>query len=49
MDHSKRARSRKPPTQPREEAYVNSTNMQNALQRIRQAVSWDEELRFICI
>ena len=37
MDHPKRARSGKPRTQPREEAYVNFPNLQSALQRIRQA------------
>ncbi|MCP4605376.1 MAG: group II intron reverse transcriptase/maturase [Proteobacteria bacterium] len=49
MDHPKRARSGKPPTQPREEAYVNSSNLQNALQRIRQAASRDKELRFTAL
>jgi len=46
MDHPKRARSGKPQTQPREEAYVNSPNLQSALQRIRQAASREQELRF---
>jgi retron-type reverse transcriptase len=46
MDHPKRAQSGKPRKQPREEAYVNSPNLQNALQRIRQAASRDKELRF---
>ena len=37
MDHPRRARSGKPRTQPRGEAYVNSPNLQSALQRIRPA------------
>ena len=37
MAYPKRARSGKPWTQPREEAYINSTNLQSALERIRQA------------
>ena len=49
MDHPKRARSGKPPTQPREEAYVNSSHLQNALERIRQAASRDKELRFTAL
>jgi len=49
MDHPKRARSGKPPTQPREETYVSSTNLQNALERIRQAASRDKELRFTAL
>ena len=37
MDDSKRARSGKLRTQPRDRAYVDSLDLQSALQRIRQA------------
>lgn len=46
MDNPKRARSGKPRTQPRDNAYVRSSDLQSALQRIRQVASRDKELRF---
>ena len=53
MANSKRARSGKPPTQPRgstsprpEERDAPSRDLQNALERIRQAARRDKELRF---
>jgi len=42
MDNSKRARSEKSRTQPRECAYVKPANLPRALERIRQTVYyWD--------
>ncbi len=46
MDDSKRARSGKLRTQPRDGAYVDSSNLQSALQRIRQAACRDKGLQF---
>ncbi len=46
MDNLKRARSGKPWTQPRGNAYIQSSDLQSALKRIRQAASRDQELRF---
>ena len=46
MDNSKRARSEKSRRQPRERAYVEPTNLQSALERIRQAACRDKKLRF---
>jgi group II intron reverse transcriptase/maturase len=46
MANSKRARSGKPPTQPRGRAYLRPDDLQNALERIRQAVCLDRKLRF---
>ena len=37
MDNSKRARSEKSRTQPRDQAYVAPDDLQHALERIRQA------------
>lgn len=49
MDNPKRARSGKPQIPPREAAYVNSSDLQSALQRIRQAASRDKGLRFTAL
>jgi len=46
MVNSKRARSGKPPTQPRAWTCPRSDDLQNALERIRQAARLDKELRF---
>ncbi len=46
MDNSKRARSEKSRTQPRDRAYVEPANLQRALERIRQAACRDKKLRF---
>ena len=46
MDNPKRARSGKPRTQPRDNAYIRSSDVPNALERIRQAACRDQELRF---
>ena len=46
MDNPKRARSGKPRTPPRDNAYVRSPDLPNSLERIRQAASRDQELRF---
>ena len=46
MDNSKRARSEKSRTQPRDHAYVAPDHLQRALRRIRQAACRDKELRF---
>ncbi len=46
MDNSKRARSEKSRTQPRDRAYVAPADLQSALRRIRQAACRDKELRF---
>ena len=46
MANPKRARSGKPRTQPRVSAYPLSTDLQNPLERIRQAASRDKGLRF---
>jgi RNA-directed DNA polymerase len=46
MDNSKRARSEKSRTQPRDHAYVAPAHLQSALRRIRQAACRDKELRF---
>ena len=43
MDNSKRARSEKSRTPPRDCAYVASTDLQRALERIRQAACRDME------
>ncbi|MFB3105848.1 MAG: group II intron reverse transcriptase/maturase, partial [Pseudomonadales bacterium] len=44
--NSKRARSEKSWTQPRDRAYVAPAHLQSALRRIRQAARRDKELRF---
>ena len=44
MDNSKRARSEKSRTQPRDCAYVESVNLQRALERIRQVACRDNTL-----
>ena len=46
MDNSKRARSEKSRILPRDRAYVAPTDLQHALERIRQAACRDKELRF---
>ena len=46
MANSKRARSEKSRTQPRDHAYVAPDHLQSALRRIRQAACRDKELRF---
>src|SRR4030067_1388617 len=46
MENPKRARSGKPRKQPRGGTYVGSSDLQSALERIRQAASRDKELRF---
>ena len=46
MANSKRARSEKSRTQPRDRAYVAPVDLQSALRRIRQAACRDKELRF---
>ena len=46
MANSKRARSEKSRTQPRDRAYVEPADLQHALRRIRQAACRDKELRF---
>ncbi len=46
MANSKRARSGKPPTQPRGHACSQSRDLQNSLERIRQAARLDKEQRF---
>ena len=46
MDNSKRARSEKSRTLPRDRAYVAPAHLQSALRRIRQAACRDKELRF---
>ncbi len=46
MDNSKRARSEKSRTQPRDRAYVDPANLQSALERIRQAACRDRKMRF---
>ncbi len=46
MDNSKRARSEKSRTLPRDRAYVAPRGLQHALERIRQAACRDKELRF---
>ncbi len=45
MDDSKRARNGKLRIQPRDGAYVDSPDLQNALQRIRQAACRENSLR----
>jgi len=42
MDNSKRARTEKSRTQPRERAYVESLNLRSALERIRRAACLPE-------
>ena len=46
MDNSKRARSEKSRTLPRDRAYVAPADLQHALERIRQAACRDKESRF---
>ena len=46
MDDPKRARSGKPRKQPRDMSYVSPDDLQNALERIRQAAIRDRKLRF---
>ena len=46
MDNSKRARSEKSRTLPRDRAYVAPADLQHALERIRQAACRDKVLRF---
>ena len=46
MANPTRARSGKPPTQPRARACPRSEGLRNALERIRQAAGLDKELRF---
>ena len=49
MDDSKRARSGKLRIQPRDRAYVDSPDLQSALQRIRQAACRGKGLRFTAL
>lgn len=49
MANSKRARSEKSRTQPRDRAYVAPTSLQHAVERIRQAACQDKELRFTAL
>ena len=49
MDDSKRARSGKLRRQPRDRAYVDSSDLQSALQRIRQAACRDKGLQFTAL
>ncbi len=49
MDDSKRARSGKLRKQPRDGAYVDSSNLQSALQRIRQAACRESSMRTVVI
>ena len=49
MDDSKRARSGKLRIQPRDRAYVDSPDLQSALQRIRQAACRDKGLQFTAL
>ncbi len=49
MDDSKRARSGKLRTQPRDGAYVDTPDLQSALQRIRQAACRDKGLQFTAL
>ncbi len=46
MDNSKRARSEKSRTQPRDSTYVKPANLQSALERIRQAACRDKKMQF---
>ena len=46
MVNPKRAQNGKPQKQPREQTYVGSKDLQNALERIRQAAARDKEQRF---
>src|SRR5512139_895166 len=46
MENPKRVRSGKPRKQPRGGTYVSSSDLQSALERIRQAASRDKKLRF---
>ena len=46
MDNSKRARSEKSRTQPRDRTYVKPANLQSALERIRQAACRDKKMQF---
>ena len=46
MANPKRAQNGKPPIPPRERACVGSGNLQNALERIRQAAAKDKQQRF---
>ena len=49
MDDSKRARSGKLRTQPRDRAYVDSPDLQSALQRIRQAACRESSMRTVVV
>ncbi len=49
MDNSNRARSGKPRKQPRDRAYIDFEDLQNALQRIRQVACQDKGLRFTAL
>ena len=46
MDNSKRARSEKSRTQPRDRTYVKPANLQSAVERIRQAACRDKKMQF---
>ena len=46
MVNPKRAQNGKPQRQPREQTYVGSGDLQNALERIRQAAAKDKQQRF---
>ncbi len=46
MEDSKRAPSGKSRTQPRDRTYVETEDLQSALERIRQVACRDKELRF---
>jgi len=49
MVNPKRARSGKPRTRPRASAYPRSCDLQNPLERIRQAACRDKKLRFTAL
>ena len=49
MDDSKRARSGKLRKQPRDGAYVDSLDLQSALQRIRQAACRESSMRTVVV
>ena len=49
MDDPKRARSGKPPIQPRASAYPHSNGLPSALERIRQAARRDGRMRFTAL
>ena len=49
MEHSKRARSGKPWTQPREATCVESIALHSALERIRQVARKEKEAKFTAL